>query len=57
MSHPTAYPSDPRATTSPRFRPALAVIMLAATGLIAPHIVQGNAPRCCRQSTIRHASR
>jgi hypothetical protein len=25
----------------PRFRPALAVIMLAAVGLIAPHVVQG----------------
>ena len=41
MNHRYRSQANPDRQLHPRFRPALAVIMLAAIGLIAPHIVHG----------------
>jgi hypothetical protein len=41
MSHPQRTQAIPARQLHPRFRPALAVIMPAAMGLFAPHIVAG----------------
>ena len=41
MSHPQCTQPIRARQLHPRFRPALAVIMLAVVGLVAPHIVRG----------------
>lgn len=41
MNHRYRSQANPDRQLHPRFRPALAVIMLAAVGLIAPHVVRG----------------
>ena len=56
MSHPQCTPIRAR-QLHPRFRPALAVIMLAAIGLVVPHIVQAQStavePPVCHPSRLQ----